>query len=74
MPEKNPLEEEGLSLTDLENSNNEILSRIAQQLGEPGSGVRNSHSSHGSSSGKGHSSYVSATGPSKEQTEDPARD
>jgi hypothetical protein len=73
MPEKNLLDQEGLSLADLENSHNEVLSRIARQLAESGSGTPNAHSSHSSSSGSGHSSYVSATGPSKEQAEQKPR-
>ena len=50
------------SLEDLENSDNSILNRIAEQVNDDeGMNCSASHSSHSSSSGRGHSSYVSGS-------------
>ena len=68
MAEKNTLGRSGLSLQDLEGSHNEILARIARELASEETTVTG-HSSHSSSSGGGHYSYNSATGPSKAQDE-----
>ena len=50
------------SLEMLENSDNSILNRIADQVNdEDAVDCSASHSSHSSSSGRGHSSYVSGS-------------
>ena len=59
------IKDSNLSLEDLENSNSEILNRIAADLNEES--VNMSHSSHSSSSGRGHSSYVSGSSIKKEK-------
>lgn len=61
------LEDAQMSIADLEDSHSEILSRIAAEL--RGAGPQAGHSSHSSSSGGGHYSYASATGPSKAQSD-----
>lgn len=66
MAETNILGRAGLSLQDLEGSHNEILARIARQLAAAEATITG-HSAHSSSSGGGHYSYNSATGPSKAQ-------
>jgi hypothetical protein len=70
MAEKNILGDCGLSLKDLEGSHNEILTRIARELGSEDPTITG-HSAHSSSSGGGHYSYNSATGPSPAQEEAP---
>jgi len=50
------------SLEMLENSDNSILNRIADQVNDEDTiNCSASHSSHSSSSGRGHSSYVSGS-------------
>lgn len=54
------LKKSTLSLSDIENTDSEVLKRISNDLADnnqPGRG----HSSHGSSSGRGHSSFVSGS-------------
>lgn len=54
-----------LSLSDLENMDNEILQRIASDL-EGSETSSMAHSSHSSSSGRGHSSFVSGSAAKKD--------
>ena len=63
--DNNFLKDSNLSLSDLENANSEILSRIASDLNEET--VNMAHSSHSSSSGRGHSSFVSGSSVKKEE-------
>ena len=58
MKNKDFLKHSTLSLSDIENTDSEILKRIASDL-EDSQNVGMSHSSHSSSSGRGHSSFVS---------------
>jgi hypothetical protein len=58
---KNMINSTLLSLEDLEGSENEALTRIVSSL-QSGRTDGMSHSSHSSSSGRGHTSYVSGTG------------
>jgi hypothetical protein len=58
MENKDFLKHSTLSLSDIENTDSEILKRIANDL-EDSQVVGRSHSSHSSSSGRGHSSFVS---------------
>ncbi len=58
MENKDFLKHSTLSLSDIENTDSEILKRIANDL-EDSQVVGRSHSSHSSSSGRGHSSLVS---------------
>jgi len=58
MENKNFLKHSTLSLSDIENTNSEILKRIANDL-EESLTLSLGHSSHSSSSGRGHSSFVS---------------
>jgi len=62
------LKKSNLSLEDIENTNSEILQRISNDLAKPD--VLNlSHGSHSSSSGRGHSSYVSGSAASKKSSD-----
>ena len=62
------LKKSNLSLEDIENTNSEILQRISNDLAKPD--VLNlTHGSHSSSSGRGHSSFVSGSAASKKSTE-----
>lgn len=54
------LKESTLSLSDIENTDSEILMRVASDL-EDSNSTRMGHSSHSSSSGRGHSSWVSGS-------------
>lgn len=54
------LKNANLSLDDLEGTSNEVLNRIVGELNNRDK--RMSHMSHSSSSGRGHSSYVSGAG------------
>lgn len=56
-----------LSLSDIENTDSEILKRIANDLEDP-SVVNMSHQSHSSSSGRGHSSFVSGSAAKSEKS------
>jgi hypothetical protein len=58
MENKNFFKHSTLSLSDIENTDSEILKRIASDLEDPQI-VSMSHTSHSSSSGRGHSSFVS---------------
>jgi hypothetical protein len=58
MENKDFLKHSTLSLSDIENTDSEILKRIANDL-EDSQAVGRGHSSHSSSSGRGHSSFVS---------------
>ena len=49
-----------LSLSDIENTDSEILNRISKDLMDS-QVLGRSHSSHSSSSGRGHSSHVSGS-------------
>lgn len=60
MDNKNFLKHSTLSLSDIENTDSEILKRIASDLEDPGV-VNMAHNSHSSSSGRGHSSFVSGS-------------
>ena len=53
---------------DIENTNSEVLQRISNDLAKPDV-VGLSHGSHSSSSGRGHSSFVSGSAASKKSTE-----
>jgi hypothetical protein len=57
MENKDFLKHSTLSLSDIENTDSEILKRIANDLVDP-QAVGRGHTSHSSSSGRGHSSYV----------------
>ena len=58
------LKKSNLSLEDIENTDSEILQRISNDLAKPDV-VGLAHGSHGSSSGRVHSSYVSGSAASK---------
>lgn len=60
MKDKKYLRNSTLSLQDIENTNSEILQRIADDM-EVSDGLNMAHSSHSSSSGRGHSSFVSGS-------------
>ena len=49
------------SLEMLEDSDNEVLNRIADRVSDDSIECSAGHSSHSSSSGRGHSSYVSGS-------------
>jgi hypothetical protein len=68
MENKNFLKHSTLSLADIENTDSEILKRIASDLDDSGT-VNMAHSSHSSSSGRGHSSYVSGSAAKAENKE-----
>jgi len=57
---ENFLNQSTLSLSDIENTDSEILMRVASDL-DDSQNIRMGHSSHSSSSGRGHSSYVSGS-------------
>jgi len=59
--DKNLINSALLSLEELEGCENEALTRIVSSL-QIGKGNATSHNSHSSSSGRGHTSYVSGTG------------
>lgn len=61
MKDRSYIKSSSLSLADLENIDNEILDRIADDL-DTTKTVSMSHVSHSSSSGRGHSSHVSGLG------------
>jgi hypothetical protein len=65
MKDNNYIKSSTLSLADLENMDNEILERIAGDL-DNSKTVSMAHSSHSSSSGRGHSSYVSGSAAKKD--------
>ena len=60
------LTDSNLSLEDLEKMDSEILKRIGDQLKNSDQIVAG-HSSHSSSSGRGHSSYVSGSAARKDK-------
>lgn len=62
------LKKSNLSLEDIENTNSEILQRISNDLAKP-EVLGMAHGSHSSSSGRGHSSYVSGAAASKKTSE-----
>lgn len=66
MDNKRFLKDSTLSLSDIENTDSEILKRIANDLENPDV-LNMSHSSHSASSGRGHSSYVSGSAAKKEK-------
>lgn len=66
MENKNFLKGSTLSLSDIENTDSEILKRIANDL-ENQDVLSMAHSSHSSSSGRGHSSYVSGSAAKKDK-------
>ena len=66
MENKNFLKGSTLSLSDIENTDSEILKRIASDL-ENQDVLSMSHSSHSSTSGRGHSSYVSGSAAKKDK-------
>ena len=66
MENKNFLKGSTLSLSDIENTDSEILKRIANDL-ENSDVLSMSHSSHSSSSGRGHSSFVSGSAAKKDK-------
>ena len=66
MENKNFLKGSTLSLSDIENTDSEILKRIANDL-ENQDVLSMSHSSHSSSSGRGHSSFVSGSAAKKDK-------
>ena len=67
MKNQSYLKNSTLSLSDIENTDSEILKRIASDL-EDQSIVNKAHSSHSSSSGRGHSSYVSGSAAKSEKS------
>jgi hypothetical protein len=67
MENKSFLKHSSLSLSDIENTDSEILKRIASDL-EDQSVVNMAHSSHSSSSGRGHSSFVSGSAAKSEKS------
>lgn len=67
MENKNFLKHSTLSLSDIENTDSEILKRIANDL-EDSQIVNMAHSSHSSSSGRGHSSHVSGAAAKADKT------
>ena len=69
MENKNFLKHSTLSLSDIENTDSEILKRIANDLEDP-SVVNMAHNSHSSSSGRGHSSFVSGSAAKSEKASD----
>lgn len=66
MENKNFLKGSTLSLSDIENTDSEILKRIANDLENPDV-LNMSHNSHSSSSGRGHSSFVSGSAAKKDK-------
>jgi hypothetical protein len=69
MENKNFLKHSTLSLSDIENTDSEILKRIANDL-EDSQNISMAHASHSSSSGRGHSSYVSGSAAKAENPKD----
>jgi hypothetical protein len=67
--ENNFLKHSTLSLTDIENTDSAILERIANDLVDSNSVVAG-HSSHSSSSGRGHSSFVSGAAAKADKSKD----
>ena len=68
MKQNDFLKKSNLSLEDIENTDSEILQRISNDLAKPDV-VGLSHGSHSSSSGRGHSSYVSGYAASKKSSD-----
>jgi hypothetical protein len=66
MKDNSYIKSSSLSLADLENIDNEILERIANDLRDNKT-LSMSHASHSSSSGRGHSSYVSGSAAKKDK-------
>jgi hypothetical protein len=66
MKDNSYIKSKSLSLADLENIDNEILERIANDLSDNKT-LSMSHASHSSSSGRGHSSYVSGSAAKKDK-------
>jgi hypothetical protein len=66
MKDNSYIKSSSLSLADLENIDNEILERIANDLSDNKT-LSMSHASHSSSSGRGHSSYVSGSAAKKDK-------
>lgn len=69
MENKDFLKHATLSLSDIENTDSEILKRIACDLYDSHN-VSMAHSSHSSSSGRGHSSYVSGSAAKADNTKE----
>ena len=68
MENNNFLKNSQLSLEDIENTNSEVLRRISEDLSKSDSPSM-AHGSHSSSSGRGHSSFVSGSAASKKSSE-----
>jgi len=68
MKQNDFLKKSNLSLEDIENTNSEVLQRISNDLAKPDV-VGLGHGSHSSSSGRGHSSFVSGSAASKKSSE-----
>lgn len=65
--QNNPyLKKSTLSLTEIENTDSEILKRISNDL-ENSNDMKMPHGSHSSSSGRGHSSFVSGSAAKTDQ-------
>lgn len=69
MDNKDFLKHSTLSLSDIENTESEILQRIANDI-EDSSALNMSHNSHSSSSGRGHSSFVTGSAAKAEKVKD----